>query len=67
MLERKVKAQKLLDNIKRGEMRGSLDDIELKPDEYAEYLARAYKQETFAKPKNVVGLTKDCLCLKWNS
>ena len=39
-------------------MRGSLDDIELKPNEYAEYLAGAYKQETFAKPKNVVGLTK---------
>ena len=27
-------------------------------EEYAEYLARAYKQETFAKPKNVVRLTK---------
>ena len=31
MLERQVKARKLLENIKRGEMSGSLDDIELKP------------------------------------
>ena len=50
MLERKVKAQKLLGQHKeRVEMRGSLDDIELKPDEYAEYLARAYKARNIRK------------------
>ncbi|MEP7371267.1 MAG: DUF748 domain-containing protein, partial [Nitrosospira sp.] len=58
MLERKVKAQKLSENVKKGEASGSLEDIELKPEEYAKYLTLAYKDEKFAKPKNVVGLTK---------
>ncbi|MGH8684098.1 MAG: DUF748 domain-containing protein, partial [Nitrosospira sp.] len=58
MLERKVKAQKLSENVKKGEAGGSLEDVELTPEEYAKYLALAYKEEKFAKPKNVVGLTK---------
>ncbi|MEO7558697.1 MAG: DUF748 domain-containing protein [Nitrosospira sp.] len=58
ILERKVKAQKLSENVKKGEASGSLEDIELKPGEYAKYLTLAYKDEKFAKPKNVVGLTK---------
>lgn len=58
ILERKVKAQKLSENVKKGEASGSLEDIELKPAEYEKYLTRAYKDEKFAKPKNVVGLTK---------
>lgn len=58
ILERKVKAQKLSENVKKGEASGSLEDIELKPEEYAKYLTLAYKDEKFAKPKNVVGLTK---------
>ena len=28
------------------------------PDEYAKYLTLAYKEAKFAKPKNLVGLTK---------
>lgn len=58
MLERKVKAQKLSENVKKGEAGGSLEDVELTPEEYAKYLTLAYKEEKFAKPKNVVGLTK---------
>ncbi|SEK96684.1 DUF748 domain-containing protein [Nitrosovibrio tenuis] len=58
ILERKVKAQKLLENVKKGETSGLLDDIELTPEEHAKYLALAYKEEKFAKPKNVIGLTK---------
>lgn len=58
MLERKVKAQKVSENVKKGEAGGSLEDVELKPEEYAKYLTLAYKEEKFVKPKNVVGLTK---------
>jgi hypothetical protein len=58
ILERKVKTQKLLESVKKGVESGSVDDIELNPDEYEKYLTLAYKEEKFAKPKNVVGLTK---------
>lgn len=58
ILERKVKAQKLSENVKKGEASDSLEEIELKSEEYAKYLTLAYKEEKFAKPKNVVGLTK---------
>ena len=58
MLERKVKAQKLLASVKKGAEASSLEDVELKPEEYEKYLTRAYKEEKFAKPKNVVGLAK---------
>ncbi|ARO86823.1 DUF748 domain-containing protein [Nitrosospira lacus] len=58
ILARKVKAQKLSENVKKGEAGGSLEDVELKPEEYAKYLTLAYKEEKFPKPKNVVGLTK---------
>lgn len=58
LLERKVKAQKLSESVKKGLESGPLEDIELKPEEYEKYLTLAYKEEKFAKPKNVVGLTK---------
>ena len=58
ILDRKVKAQKLLENVKKGEGSSSLDEIELSPEEYAKYLTLAYKEEKFAKPKNVIGLAK---------
>ncbi len=58
ILERKVKARKLLETVKKGEAGGSLEDVALKPEEYAKYLTLAYKEEKFAKTKNMVGLTK---------
>jgi hypothetical protein len=58
MLERKVKTQKLLESVKKGVETGSVDDVELNPEEYEKYLTLAYKEEKFAKPKNVVGLNK---------
>jgi hypothetical protein len=58
ILDRKVKARKLLENVKKGEGSNSLDDIQLSPDEYAKYLTLAYKEEKFDKPKNVIGLAK---------
>lgn len=58
VLDRKVKVQKLSESAKKGEAGGSLDNVVLKPEEYSRYLTLAYNEEKFAKPKNVIGLTK---------
>lgn len=58
VLERRVRAQKLAEGAKRGEAGGSLRDIQVTPEEYPKYLERAYKDEKFPKPKNLIGLTK---------
>lgn len=57
-LERKVKAQKLAEVVKRGES-VSLDAVVVGPAEYPKYLLAAYKQEKFPKPRNAIGLAKD--------
>ncbi|MBI3797726.1 MAG: DUF748 domain-containing protein [Deltaproteobacteria bacterium] len=57
--ERKLKAQKLNETMKKSEAEVSLDDLKIEPDEYSKYLALAYKKETFPKPRNVIGLAKD--------
>lgn len=59
MLEQKVKAQKLGDLIKQGVSAGSTDDLTLSAAEYPALLKRAYQQEKFPKPRNVLWLTKD--------
>ena len=59
ILERKVKAQKLSEGVEKGEAGGSLQDVNLEPEEYEKFLELAYEEEKFAKPKNVIGLTKD--------
>ena len=64
MLERKVKVQKLLEGVEKGEAGGSLEDVELKPEEYEKFLELAYKEEKFAKPKNAIGFTKDLSALE---
>jgi uncharacterized protein involved in outer membrane biogenesis len=58
MLERKVKVQKLAEQVKKGQATGDIDEVELTPDEYPKYLTLAYKEAKFTKPKNVIGLTK---------
>ena len=58
ILDRKVKAEKLKESVKKGGWRHRWRDVELKPEEYDKYLTLAYKEEKFAKPKNVVGLNK---------
>jgi len=59
ILERKVKAQKLSEGAEKGEAGGSLQDVNLEPEEYEKYLELAYEEEKFDKPKNVIGFTKD--------
>ncbi|QOJ20759.1 MAG: DUF748 domain-containing protein [Gammaproteobacteria bacterium] len=58
MLQRKVKAQKIAEETKKGIASGTLANITLTPKEYSKYLEIAYKKESFEKPKNAVGLTK---------
>ncbi len=58
-LERKVKAQKHSETVKKGEEAASVEDVSVGKDEYAKYLERAYKQEKFPKPRNAIGLAKD--------
>jgi hypothetical protein len=57
-LNRKIKAQKLNDMIRKGEPAVPLDQVEIRPQEYEKYLTLAYKAEKFPKPRNVIGLAK---------
>lgn len=56
---RKLKLQKLTEMMKQGPTSVSPETLTIEPDEYAAYLRMAYKQETFPKPRNLFGFTKD--------
>ena len=58
-LDRKVKTQKLKDTVKDGGAAGSLEQITLEPSEYPKYLSKAYAEEKFDKPRNMIGLAKE--------
>jgi len=58
-IERKVKAQKLKDLARRGQAPRSVDDVQVDKSEYARYLKDAYGDESFPKPRNVIGLAQD--------
>jgi uncharacterized protein involved in outer membrane biogenesis len=58
-IERKVKAQKLKDQAPKGEASRSVDDIQVAPSEYPRYLKAAYGEESFPKPRNLIGLAQD--------
>jgi hypothetical protein len=58
-IERKVKAQKMKELVRQATASQSLDDIQIDKAEYERYLKAAYAEETFPKPRNVIGLAKD--------
>jgi len=58
-IERKAKAQKLRELVRRGESQRSVDDIRFEKDEYPKYLKAAYGDESFPKPRNLIGLAVD--------
>ena len=57
-LQRKVKAQKLNDLVKKGSPAVPVDEIVVAPEEYEKYLTMAYRAEPFPKPRNFIGLVK---------
>jgi hypothetical protein len=57
-LERKVKAQKMAGLSKTGEAPASVDDVVVDEKEYETWLAKAYKRESFSKPRNALGFAK---------
>jgi hypothetical protein len=58
-IERKVKAQKLKELARKGEAPRSVDDVQIAPSEYPQYLKAAYGEESFPKPRNMIGLAQD--------
>jgi hypothetical protein len=58
-IERKVKAQKLKDLARKGQAPRSVDDVQVDKGEYEQYLKAAYGEESFPKPRNVIGLAQN--------
>ncbi|HXV50449.1 MAG TPA: DUF748 domain-containing protein, partial [Candidatus Binatia bacterium] len=58
-VERKVKAQKLKELVRRGQTQKSVDEVVIEKNEYAQYLKAAYGEESFPKPRNFIGLAQD--------
>ena len=58
-IERKAKAQKLRELVRQGAAQRSLDDIQFDKDEYPKYLKAAYGEESFPKPRNLIGFAVD--------
>jgi len=56
--DKQLKAQKHKDLMKKDSPAISVDEITIGPEEYEEYLWKAYKAADFKKQKNVLGLTK---------
>lgn len=58
-LDAKVRAQKFNDLRRAGSAPASVNAVSVEPAEYEKYLRRAYGEEKFAKPRNVIGLAKE--------
>ncbi len=59
LFDRKVKAQKLQEMLKKRMPAVEVDEIKVSPEEYPKYLKAAYKAEKFPKPRNWIGMIKD--------
>ncbi|MFZ5995496.1 MAG: DUF748 domain-containing protein [Thermodesulfobacteriota bacterium] len=59
IFDKKIRAQKLKDMIKKGQTAIPVDEIKIEESEYAKYLKKAYKNEKFPKPRNIIGIAKD--------
>ena len=58
-IDRKVRAEKFDDLRREGKAPASADAVTVESAEYEKYLRRAYGDEKFPKPRNVIGLAKD--------
>jgi uncharacterized protein involved in outer membrane biogenesis len=59
LIERKVKAQKSKELSGKGQAPKSIDEVRIESSEYPQYLREAYRQESFPKPRNAIGLVRD--------
>jgi uncharacterized protein involved in outer membrane biogenesis len=57
--DRLLKVQKMKDLARKEAALANVDAIEIRPDEYENYLKKAYKAADFERPKNFLGLLKD--------
>ena len=55
-VDNQVKAQKVKET---GKGTASLDEIKVEPSEYPKYLTAAYKDASFPKPRNAIGIARD--------
>lgn len=59
LFRRKVAARKVRDLVRSGQAAPALDNVRVEAAEYPKYLAQAYREEKFPKPRNVLGMAKD--------
>ena len=59
LFQRKLKAEKVKEIVKKGQLAVPVDQVKIEPQEYPKYLKLAYKEEKFPKPKNILGMAKD--------
>ncbi len=59
LFNRKLKAEKLKDFVKKGQPAVPVDQVTIGKEEYDKYLKMAYKDEKFPKPRNILGFAKD--------
>jgi hypothetical protein len=59
LFRRKVAARKVRDLVRSGQVAPALDNVLVEADEFPKYLAQAYKEEKFPKPRNLLGMAKD--------
>jgi hypothetical protein len=58
-IDRKVRAQKMGELSRAGKAPASASEVRVEAAEYPKYLTAAYKDESFPKPRNLIGMAKD--------